>query len=135
MKALVRMTELDSTDDDELFTLPQRKESIHEDKYISTTFSSNPNPHMVAREFDKKFFTHYMNNWLKNNWTNPYPDDKGLSEMAAENGTTETIISNWLINARTRKWRPSIVKAFELGRPADMLMEDSIRIFDGENAE
>ena len=135
MKALVRMTELHSTDDDKLITLPQRKEINDEDKYVSTNVSSNPNPHMVAREFDKKFFTHYMNNWLKNNWTNPYPDDKGLSEMATENGTTETIISNWLINARTRKWRPSIVKAFELGRPADMLMEDSIRIFDGENAE
>jgi hypothetical protein len=50
--------------------------------------------------------------------------------MARDCGTTTTVVSNWLINVRTRKWRPSIVKAFELKRPVDLLLEDSINIFD-----
>merc|ERR1712157_399177 len=32
---------------------------------------------------------------------------------------TTYVISNWLINARTRKWRPAIVKAHQLARPAE----------------
>jgi len=84
-------------------------------------------------EYSKRDFTEYMNNWLKENWTNPYPDDEGLAEIAAINGTSPTTVSNWLINARTRKWRPAIVKAYEAGRPADMLKDDSMNIFDGND--
>eukprot|EP00977_Amphora_coffeiformis_P002080 scaffold394_cov166-Amphora_coffeaeformis.AAC.12 len=79
----------------------------------------------------KKDLSKFMTAWLRDNWTNPYPDDEGLAEMAHECGTTPPIVSNWLINARTRKWRPAIVKAVELNRPADMLLEDSLCIFDG----
>ena len=86
--------------------------------------------HIVTGEYSKRDFTEFMNNWLKDNWTNPYPDDEGLAEMAAINGTSPTIVSNWLINARTRKWRPAIVKAFNAGGPADTLMEESIAIFE-----
>ena len=78
----------------------------------------------------KREFTEYMVQWLKNHWTNPYPDDAGLEMMASDCGTTTTVVSNWLINARTRKWRPAIVKAFELKRPVDLLLEDSIHIFE-----
>jgi hypothetical protein len=80
----------------------------------------------------KKDFTEYMQQWLKDNWTNPYPDEDGLTEIAQDCDTTKTVVSNWLINARTRKWRPAIVKAYELSRPADMLLEDSINIFEGK---
>ena len=73
-----------------------------------------------------------MTSWLRANFTNPYPDDEGLIQMAHHCGTTNQVISNWLINARTRKWRPAIIKATELGRPSDMLLEDSINIFDGK---
>jgi hypothetical protein len=73
----------------------------------------------------------YMAAWLRQNFTNPYPDDDELNRMADHCGTTTKIISNWLINARTRKWRPAIQKACNLGRPADMLLEDSINFFDG----
>ena len=79
----------------------------------------------------KKDLSKFMTAWLRDNWTNPYPDDEGLSVMARECGTTPTVVSNWLINARTRKWRPAIVKAVELKRPADMLLQDSLCIFDG----
>ena len=88
--------------------------------------ASKPKP------LSKQNFTNYMTNWLRDNWTNPYPDDQNLSDMAAHCGTTVQVIGNWLINARTRKWRPAIVKATALGRPADLLLEDSIRIFDGK---
>lgn len=74
----------------------------------------------------------YMTSWLRANFTNPYPDEAGLAEMATACGTTPGVISNWLINARTRKWRPAIVQATELNRSADHLLEDAICIFNGE---
>jgi hypothetical protein len=81
----------------------------------------------------KKDFSKYMTSWLRDNWTNPYPDEDGLADMARDCGTTSTIVSNWLINARTRKWRPAIIKASNLSRPSELLLEDSIRIFDGSS--
>lgn len=50
--------------------------------------------------------------------------------MASDCGTTATVVGNWLINARTRKWRPAVVKAFELNRPSHLLLEDSINLFE-----
>jgi hypothetical protein len=76
--------------------------------------------------------TNYMTNWLRENWTNPYPDEASLNNMAHICGCAPTVVSNWLINARTRKWRPAIVKAYEMGRPAHLLLEDSINIFSGQ---
>lgn len=80
----------------------------------------------------KKYFGQFMNRWLIDNWTNPYPDDEVMNEIAVACDTSTEIVSNWLINARTRKWRPAIVKAYELGRQADCLLEDSIHIFEGK---
>ena len=51
-------------------------------------------------------------------------------QMASDCGTTATVVGNWLINARTRKWRPAVVKAFELKRPSHLLLEDSINLFE-----
>lgn len=79
----------------------------------------------------KPDMTQFMTAWLRDNWINPYPDDIVLNEMAARCGTTPTVIGNWLINARTRKWRPAIVKAMRLSRPAKYLLEDSLCFFDG----
>lgn len=85
----------------------------------------------VSSTAAKKEFSKYMTTWLRNNWTNPYPDDDGLTKIADDCGVTQTIVSNWLINARTRKWRPAIMKAFKMERPIDMLLEDSLNVFDG----
>lgn len=79
----------------------------------------------------KKDLGTFMTQWLLDNWTNPYPDDEGMVQLARECGVTATVVSNWLINARTRKWRPAIVKATELDRPSGQLLEDSIAIFKG----
>lgn len=88
--------------------------------------------HQQHQQQSKQELAKYMTSWLRTNWTNPYPDDDGLVVMATHCATTIQVISNWLINARTRKWRPAIIKASELGRPADLLLEDSINIFDGK---
>ena len=84
-----------------------------------------------GKTFSKRDFASYMEKWLRDNWTNPYPDDDGLAEIADDCATTAQIVSNWLINARTRKWRPAIVKAYDLGRPADTLLEDAVNLFQG----
>lgn len=86
----------------------------------------------ISQECTKKKIAEYMTNWLRGNWINPYPDEAGLSEMAKACGTSKTVVNNWLINSRTRKWRPAIAKAYELGRPTVLLKEDSIHIFDGK---
>lgn len=80
----------------------------------------------------KKDFAEIMTAWLIENWINPYPDEDGLVDLAAMTETTSSVVGNWLINARTRKWRPAIVKASKcLHRPTHMLLEDSINIFLG----
>ena len=79
----------------------------------------------------KSDLTRYLTQWLRDNWTNPYPDEPTLQEMAEECGSHPTVVGNWLINARTRKWRPAIVKAYNLNRSADLLLEDSINIYSG----
>jgi len=109
-------------------TMETAPTSAYQTQFTSTeSRTSSP----VNKEFSKKSLAEYMNNWLKDNWTNPYPDDDGLAIIAKEVGTSPIVVSNWLINARTRKWRPAIVKAFNLGRPAGMLKQDAINIFEG----
>jgi len=81
----------------------------------------------------KPKLTEYMMDWLRANWTNPYPDDECLKNIATECRVPTSVVSNWLINARTRKWRPAIMKAMDLGRPAECLLSDSIDIFDGKD--
>ena len=88
-----------------------------------------PSKKKKGGDFSKRDFASYMEKWLRDNWTNPYPDDDGLAEIAEDCDTTPTVVSNWLINARTRKWRPAIIKAYDHGRPADTLMEDAVNIF------
>ena len=83
----------------------------------------------------KKMLAEYMNDWLKANWSNPYPDEDTFQEISKEIGASPTIISNWLINARTRKWRPAIVKAYELGKPSETLLDDAVSIFEGKSAK
>jgi hypothetical protein len=85
---------------------------------------------IVRGEPSKKDFTESMNNWLKENWENPYPDEGVVAEIAEMNGTSSTVVSNWLINARTRKWRPAIIKAYRHGSSMETLRGDSIDIFD-----
>jgi Homeobox KN domain len=107
-------------------------ESVAPMAAASSVSSSSASASASSCSSAKKDLGSYMTHWLLMNWTNPYPDDEGLVHLAAECGVTATVVSNWLINARTRKWRPAIVKATNLeDRPSSMLLEDSIRIFQG----
>lgn len=128
MKALIAMAQkFQDEERPKQDVVPENVENIDSDG--SESYGTRP---IFRRVYSKKSFTGFMTQWLVENWTNPYPDDEGLAELAELNGTTHTIVSNWLINARTRKWRPAIVKAFDAGRPSDMLQEDSICVFKGK---
>ena len=98
----------------------------------SVAVSKQPiSPISLSHPVGKKDFGAFMTQWLLDNWTNPYPDDDGMVQLAHECGVSATVVSNWLINARTRKWRPAIVKAHELDRPSSQLLDESICIFKG----
>lgn len=80
----------------------------------------------------KRDFTLYMMDWLRENFTNPFPDEKVLSEISRSCNVTPAVINNWLINQRTRKWRKSINMALGLkDRPSCLLLHDSVHFFDG----
>lgn len=100
----------------------------HSESQVTTKISTMTKT--TRQPIPKQAFSKYMTDWLRQNWTNPYPDDEGMRAMADDCGTTTKIISNWLINARTRKWRPAIEKAIEANRPSQLLLEDSLNIFD-----
>ena len=108
------------------------------------TLSTSP----MSEKAKRTVFNAYMTEWLcqTKNWANPYPDETLLRQMAShfihlgcipgvEHSAvvteTEAIskITNWLVNTRTRQWRPAIEQAFDAKRPTMLLMEDSIRIF------
>ena len=106
-------------------------------------------------------FQNTMEFWMKQNWCNPFPDDEVLHRLSHHllandmvpwtskdlvglrgiepseydrivvDITTEKI-NTWLVNTRTRKWRPAIEKAFDLRRPVSLLTEDSIRLYEGK---
>jgi hypothetical protein len=71
-------------------------------------------------------FVEFMNKWLRDHWVAPFPDDTELEQMSIACDTGKKQIKQWLINTRTRKWRPSIKAAIEMKRPFAFLKEDSI---------
>jgi hypothetical protein len=79
---------------------------------------------------NKALFHSHMNNWLRANWINPYPDEAVSHQLAYETGETLHVVNTWLVNARSRRWRPAVLKAFELNRPSELLWEDSIALFE-----
>lgn len=73
-----------------------------------------------------------LTEWLRENWINPFPDETCLEELSRRcGGKPVDQINTWVGNARARKWRPALMQAKDLGRPADYLLEDSLAIFDG----
>ena len=79
---------------------------------------------------NRALFHNHMNNWLRANWINPYPDEAVSYQLAYETGETLHVVNTWLVNARSRRWRPAVLKAFELNRPSELLWEDSIALFE-----
>jgi hypothetical protein len=102
----------------------------------------------LSEKAKRHIFCTYLTEWLcqSRNWANPYPDETVLQQMAIhfihlgcipgiihgrEVTEADAIekINNWLVNTRTRQWRPAVEEAFDAKRPAMLLMEDSMRIF------
>lgn len=103
----------------------------------------------LSEKAKRRVFNAYMTEWIcqSRNWTNPYPDETMLKQMAnqfihiggipglndsATQAEAIAKINTWLLNTRTRQWRPAVEEAFDGKRPAMLLMEDSLRIFKGD---
>lgn len=132
------------------------REAVRRLQYLATTMSGIPLPleecsshaitttpdtthsvattmqHSPARSTDRTAFHAHMNNWLRANWINPYPDEAVSHQLAYETGEDVNVVNTWLVNARSRRWRPAVLKAYELGRPSEYLLEDSINIFEDQ---
>lgn len=96
----------------------------------STPRTSNGNVRSSPGTPNRASFHNHMNNWLRANWINPYPDEAVSHQLAYETGETLHVVNTWLVNARSRRWRPAVLKAFELNRPSELLWEDSVALFE-----
>eukprot|EP00985_Skeletonema_marinoi_P009991 scaffold4708_cov116-Skeletonema_marinoi.AAC.13 len=108
-----------------------------------------------------EMFQTKMSNWLLQNWTNPFPDTAALNFLANHLLQAQCIvlkannahvlagksfeerqcymikkackkIETYLVNSRIRIWRKIIEDAFDLRRPAYLLLEDSLRLCEGK---
>merc|ERR1711982_64354 len=106
-------------------------------------------------------FNRIVMEWFRTNFWNPFPCDTVFSNLVHNLVSSDCLVltisdakklidlappsaylykkdiaieklTNFLINTRTRKWRPAVEKAFDLRRPASMLLEDALAIFDGD---
>jgi hypothetical protein len=73
----------------------------------------------------------HMMTWLKANWTNPFPNEVQLGEIAQACLSTPTVIQKWLVHARKYKWGPALQMAQAMKRPSSMLLEDSLNLMQG----
>lgn len=66
----------------------------------------------VATRQRRGRLTHSQNNtlrlWLFTYFRNPYPDNVSKEKLMEETNLSMTQVSNWLINARSRVWKPTL---------------------------
>lgn len=66
----------------------------------------------VATRQRRGCLTHRQNNilrlWLFSNFSNPYPDAADKRRLIAQTQLTTMQLNNWLINARSRVWKPTV---------------------------
>lgn len=66
----------------------------------------------VATRQRRGCLTHRQNNilrlWLFSNFSNPYPDNEDKKKLIQQTHLNMTQINNWLINARSRVWKPTV---------------------------
>ena len=71
--------------------------------------------------------------WLKENWTNPYPDKPEISELSQITGRTTKRVETWLTNNRKRYWRPAIEASVESVKGGEIVAaqvkEESLRLY------
>lgn len=52
-----------------------------------------------------------LDNWLSSHWHDPYPTPDEKNDLAAACHITVDQVNHWFINARVRRWRPTMEKA------------------------
>lgn len=52
-----------------------------------------------------------MDQWLSSHWHDPYPTPDEKAELAYHCHITVDQVNHWFINARVRRWRPTMEKA------------------------
>lgn len=66
----------------------------------------------VATRQRKGCLTHQQNNtlrtWLFQNFDNPYPNNADKKKLMQDTHLSATQVNNWLINARSRVWKPTV---------------------------
>lgn len=66
----------------------------------------------VATRQRRGCLTHRQNNilrlWLFTHFDNPYPDSADKRKLISDTSLNVTQINNWLINARSRVWKPTV---------------------------
>lgn len=66
----------------------------------------------IATRQRRGCLTHRQNNilrlWLFSNFSNPYPDAADKKKLISQTQLSMTQINNWLINARSRVWKPTV---------------------------
>lgn len=66
----------------------------------------------VATRQRRGCLTHKQNNvlrlWLFSNFDNPYPENEDKENLTKQTSLSLTQINNWLINARSRVWKPTV---------------------------
>lgn len=66
----------------------------------------------VATRQRRGCLTHRQNNvlrlWLFSNFDNPYPQTEDKENLIKQTNLSLTQINNWLINARSRVWKPTV---------------------------
>lgn len=90
----------------------------------------------VATRQRRGCLSHRQNNilrlWLFSNFSNPYPDGGDKRRLISQTGLSMTQINNWLINARSRVWKPTVeIMSGERVRTEMTSKED--RCFDFKN--
>ena len=109
---------------------PQKCTSRTVSPYLTPLTDHESIQYSPTHSVNRTAFHSHMNNWLRANWINPYPDEAVSHQLAYETGENVHVVNTWLVNARSRRWRPAVLKAFELGRPSQYLLEDSINLFE-----
>lgn len=86
----------------------------------------------VATRQRRGCLTHRQNNllrlWLFRNFTNPYPGVEDKKALVEQTGLSTTQVNNWLINARSRVWKPTVdaMSWGEEARGSDLVVNQSL---------
>lgn len=99
---------------------------------ITQQLTSEPNDDSMTIKYSTILYK-----WLKENWTNPFPDDIDATEMVRIIGRTHDQIQTWLCNNRSRRWNAAMYASLERVSQGEIsaaqMKEDSLGLVDRLN--